>query len=362
MSHPHQIKDLRVFRGTSTISQRIADATHDISDISFFIVEIELEDGTIGQGYLLSFHYFPNAVAGALKDITGFVKQYKVYETVKMAKDFAEESEYFGQDGLLKWALGIVNIAMWDAWGKVNGQPIWKMLGASRTEVPVYGSGGWLSYSDDELIDEVANYKSRGFQAVKIKVGAAEDGRDLHRLRLVREAVGNDLKIMMDANQGMDVPGALKLSIDAAKLNIHWFEEPIVHTDYAGYETLRSKTSISLAMGEREYNTEALKALIARNALDLWQPDILRIGGVEPWLESAALANAHHLPVLPHYYKDYDVPLLCTIPNGYGAESFDWIDELIDNRMEIENGMARPRQTPGWGFEFLKDKLTQVQS
>lgn len=70
-----------------------------------------------------------------------------------MAKDFAEESEYFGQDGLLKWALGIVNIAMWDAWGKVNGQPVWKVLRASRTEVPVYGSGGWLSYSDDELTD-----------------------------------------------------------------------------------------------------------------------------------------------------------------------------------------------------------------
>jgi L-alanine-DL-glutamate epimerase-like enolase superfamily enzyme len=148
---------------------------------AFFIVEIELEDGTIGQGYPLSFHYFPNTVAGALKDITEFGIQYKVYETVKMAKDFAEEREYFGQDGLLKWALGIVNIAMWDAWGKVNEQPIWKMRGASRTEVPVYGSGGWLSYSDDELIDEFTHYKSRGFQAVKIKVAAAEEcSTDLH--------------------------------------------------------------------------------------------------------------------------------------------------------------------------------------
>ena len=360
MKDPLQIKDIRFFKATSTISQRIADATHDISDITFFITEIELENGIVGQGYLLSFHYFPNAIAGALKDISEFVKQYKVYETVKMATDFNMESEYFGQNGLLKWALASVNIAMWDAWGKVNGQPVWKMLGASRTEVPVYGSGGWLSYSDDELIAEVAGYKARGFQAVKIKVGAAEEGRDLQRLRVVREAVGNDIKIMMDANQGMDVPSALKLSNEAAALNIHWFEEPIHHTDFAGYETLRSKTSISLALGEREFDMEPLKNLIARNAIDLWQPDILRIGGVEPWRESAALANAYHLPVLPHYYKDYDVPLLCTIPNGYGAESFDWIDELIDNTMQIENGMARPRQTPGWGFSFVYDKIKEI--
>ena len=360
MNNSLQIKDIRFFKAVSQISRRIADATHDISDISFIITEIELENGIIGQGYLLSFHYFPNAIAGALKDMSAFVKKYKVYETVKMARDFSNESEYFGQNGLLKWALAPVNIAMWDAWGKVNQQPVWKMLGASRTAVPVYGSGGWLSYTDEELIDEVAGYKARGFQAVKIKVGSPEEGRDLHRLRMVREAVGNDIRIMMDANQGMDVPSALKLSNEVAALNIHWFEEPINHRDYAGYETLRSKTSISLAMGEREFDTEALKHLVARNAIDLWQPDIVRIGGVEPWRDSAALAHAHHLPVLPHYYKDYDVPLLCTIPNGYGAESFDWIDELIDNTMEINNGMARPRQDPGWGFSFLTGNMKQI--
>jgi hypothetical protein len=113
-------------------------------------------------------------------------------------------------------------------------------------------------------------------------------------------------------------------------------------------------------MGEREFDMEPLKNLIARNAIDLWQPDILRIGGVEAWRESAALANAYHLPFLPHYYKDYDVPLLCTIPNAFGAESFDWIDGIIDNTMEIKNGMALPRQLPGWGFSFLYQKMTQI--
>lgn len=133
------------------------------------------------------------------------------------------------------------------------------------------------------------------------------------------------------------------------------------NTDYAGYEMIRAKTGISLAMGEREYDLEALKALIGRNALDLWQPDLLRIGGVEQWRASAALAEAFHIPVLPHYYKDYDVPLLCTIPNGYGAESFDWIDGLIDNAMPIENGLAYPREGNGWGFSFLHGKIEELR-
>jgi L-alanine-DL-glutamate epimerase-like enolase superfamily enzyme len=114
-------------------------------------------------------------------------------------------------------------------------------------------------------------------------------------------------------------------------------------------------------MGEREYNCEPLKELIRRNAIDLWQPDIIRIGGVEEWRNSAAIANGYNIPVLPHFYKDYDVPLLCTISNGYGAESFDWIDKIIDEPMKIDNGYAVPREIAGWGFKFKEASLHEVK-
>ena len=140
-------------------------------------------------------------------------------------------------------------------------------------------------------------------------------------------------------------------------------ERTLVHlnTDFEGYATIHSKTKISLAMGEREYSTVALRELIGRRALDLWQPDLIRLGGVEAWRDSAALANAYNIPVLPHYYKDYDVPLLCTVANPYGAESFDWIDAIIDNPMVIDNGFARPREGEGWGFRFLHEFMTEVK-
>ena len=165
---------------------------------------------------------------------------------------------------------------------------------------------------------------------------------------------------MMDANQGMTVETALQLAQKVSSLRITWFEEPLPNTDFAGYQQLAHTTGISLAMGEREFNTVALRELITRDAIDLWQPDLLRMGSIEAWRDSADLAQANNIPVLPHYYKEYDVPLLMTIPNGRGSESFDWVDGLVDNPIRMENGFAYPNAGNGWGFRFKDQFLTEL--
>lgn len=355
-----KIKSFSLYRAKSKLEKPISDSTHQLTEISFLVVRIKLENGTEGEAHLLSFQYSPNAISGAIKDIGQLIIGEEVSDTGRVFEKINRSIEYFGQEGLNRWAQAAFNIAMWDAWCKQLGQPVWKVLGTFRSSIPVYGSGGWLSYTPEELIDEVAGYKKRGFQAVKIKVGSPDWKEDLERLKMVRSAVGRDIGIMMDANQGMDVPSALQLARTARELDIHWFEEPILHTDFDGYQSLKQQAGISLAMGEREYNTVPLRELVRRRAIDIWQPDIVRIGGVEKWRESAALACAFHLPVLPHYYKEYDVPLLCTIPNGKGAESFDWVDSLIDCPLKIKNGMAFSHDRPGWGFRFRDDVLTEL--
>jgi L-alanine-DL-glutamate epimerase-like enolase superfamily enzyme len=356
----NKIKSFGVYTAKAKLNKPISDATHTLTEISFLVLRLTTETGVVGEAYLLSFQYSPLAIAGAMKDAGNLVLGAEVSDTVKVFEQLNHANEYFGMEGINRWAQAAYNIAMWDAWCKILGQPIWKVLGTSRTEVPIYGSGGWISYSVEELIGEVSGYKARGFRAVKIKVGKPDWKEDLERLRLVREAVGLDIGIMMDANQGMSVPNALALARAARELNIQWFEEPIAHDDFQGYQLLRTQAGISLAMGEREYSTLPLRELLQRNAIDIWQPDILRLGGVEAWRNSAALAGSFNIPVLPHYYKDYDIPLLCTIPNGAGAESFDWIDPLIDHPLEIVNGLARPHNRPGWGFGFKDECLTEI--
>lgn len=361
MNSSAAIRDYKLYKAKAQLKKPISDATHTLHEISFLVLRIFLENGVAGESYLLSFQYSPNAIYGALKDILPEIKGYEANETGKVFTKINELNEYFGNSGVNRWAQATVNIAMWDAWGKTLQQPVWKLLGTCKEKCPIYGSGGWISYTIDELIAEVTDYAQRGFQAVKIKVGSKNWKTDLERLKQVRKAVGDHLNIMMDANQGMQLPEAIQLANAASDINIYWFEEPLHHLDFEGYKVLKNQTGISLAMGEREYDTVPLMQLIQRNALDIWQPDLLRIGGVEAWRQSAALAESYHLPVLPHYYKDYDVPLVCSIPNGVGVESFDWIDPLIDNPMLVKDGFAMPHNLPGWGFNFIDDFLEELK-
>jgi len=355
-----RIAAVSFFKAVSPLSRPLADSTHELAEIAFLVTRIRLDSGVTGESYLLAFHYSPHAILGALKDAAPLAIGCEVSQTGTFLRRHEVESEYFGNAGIHRWAAGSINIAMWDAWGKTLGAPVWKLFGTHRDRVPLYGSGGWLSYSIEELLDEVRRYVARGFRSVKVKVGSTEIDRDIERLAKVRETVGGGIGIMMDANQGLSVASALRLAAAVRQLGITWFEEPISHTDFAGYAHLRRHAGISIAMGEREFDTVALRELIARDAIDLWQPDILRLGSVEAWRASAGLAEAHHVPVLPHYYKEYDVPLLMTVPNAYGAESFDWVDPLITQPIRMKDGLAYPNDGPGWGFEFKDEHLQQL--
>lgn len=354
------IKRISFFKAVSQLSRPIADSTHSIPGIEFIVTRIELDSGVTGDGYLLAFHYSPEAILGALKDIAPMTLGREVSATGELLAHHEKESEYFGNVGLHCWAAGSVNVAMWDAWAKTLGVPVWKMFGTFHQRVPLYGSGGWLSYSMDELLDEVRDYVKRGFRSVKVKVGSPETAADIERLAKVREAVGPHVRVMMDANQGLQLPAALELARAAGPLHIAWFEEPLHRTDYDGYAQLRRQAGMSIATGEREFDTVTLRELIRREAIDLWQPDLLRLGSVEAWRASAAVAQAHHIPVLPHYYKEYDVPLLMTVPNAFGAESFDWVDGLITHPIRMKDGFAWPNEGAGWGFSFKDESLEEL--
>ena len=356
------ITALDFFEAESPLSRPIADATHQIPAIRFLVARLTLADGTVGEGYLLAFHFSPGAIRGALADVRALALGREVTATREFDRACDQAFEYFGDTGLQRWARGLVNLAMWDARGRQAAQPVWQLLGGKALPVPAYGSGGWLSYSLDELLAEATGYVRRGFTAVKLKVGSPDPERDVERIAKVRECVGPQVRVMIDANQGLDYPAALALARRAEPHGIHWFEEPFPHTDFTAYAALKKNTRMQLAMGEREYDLVALRELAERQALDLWQPDILRLGGVEGWLDSAALAREYRLPVLPHFYKEYDTPLASTIPDAYGVESFDWVDGLIDRPLRIENGQAYPSDAPGWGFRFKDDGLRKLNA
>lgn len=193
------------------------------------MLRILLDNGIVGESYLLSFQYSPIAIVGAMQDMAGIAIGHDACEPGKVYEKHNRAAEYFGNTGVNRWPQAAVNVAMWDAWAKTLGCPVYKLLGVYTEKCAIYGSGGWLSYTPEELAGEVISYKEQGFKAVKIKVGSPDWKRDLERLKLVREAVGEEMDIMMDANQGMELPAAVRLAGAAEQLGIYWFEEPLDH-------------------------------------------------------------------------------------------------------------------------------------
>ncbi|MBS1703791.1 MAG: mandelate racemase/muconate lactonizing enzyme family protein [Armatimonadetes bacterium] len=357
-----RIRGVSLYKAVSPLSRPISDSTHEFPEIAFIVTRIHLESGIVGESYMLAFHYSPHAILGALRDATDLVVGWDVHQTREFIQFYESQAEYFGNTGINRWALAAINTAMWDARARAVEKPVWQMFNVHRDRVPVYASGGWLSYSNEELISEASSLVARGFHGLKMRVGSADIERDIERLHLVREAVGPDVDIMMDANQGLSVSTATKLAQAAMPLRITWFEEPLPHTDFEGYRQLGQTTGISLAIGKREFSTVALRELILRDAVDLWQPDLFRLGSVEAWRDSADLCQANNIPIVPHFYKQYHVPLLMTVPNGRGAEILDWVDGLIDHPIRVEDGMAYPHTSPGWGFRFKDEFLFELGS
>ncbi len=213
MDKSHLITALDYFTAESPQSRPIADATHQIPVIRFIVARLTLADGTFGESYMLAFHFSPAAIRGALADVRLLALGRSVTATREFDGACDRAFEYFGDTGLQRWARGLVNLAMWDAHGRQLGRPVWQLLGGKPRRIPAYGSGGWLSYSIEELLAEATRYVRRGFTAVKLKVGSRNElERDVERIVKVREAVGPDVRVMIDANQGLTYPAALELA------------------------------------------------------------------------------------------------------------------------------------------------------
>ncbi|MFQ5896667.1 MAG: mandelate racemase/muconate lactonizing enzyme family protein [Candidatus Methylomirabilia bacterium] len=211
----------------------------------------------------------------------------------------------YGRKGLPIAALSAVDIALWDLKGKVLGLPISTLLGgAFRTEVQAYATGLYRRGVSDQaraLADEARAYVSEGFRAMKLKVGFGIE-EDLRNVRAVREAIGEERRLMVDANHAYDATQAIRLGRLMEPYNLYWFEEPVVPEDLDGYLQVKQALRIPLAGGEAEYTRWGFRELITKRAVDIVQPDICACGGVSEALKIWALASTWGITYYPHVW------------------------------------------------------------
>jgi L-alanine-DL-glutamate epimerase-like enolase superfamily enzyme len=288
-------------------------------------------------------------------------------ETEAIWQDFFHYLRGIGRKGLMFCALSAVDIALWDLKGKIVDLPIYRLLGGNRTTVPVYASGGWTSYSDDELIAEMKGMVARGFKTIKFKVGfngGLNPGRDVERVRKVREAVGADINLLVDANNSFDAATAVQLANRIREFDITLFEEPVLADDILGLARFKRGTDIPLATGEHEYTKFGVRDLLMNEAADIIQVDGARAGGYTEMLKAAALTQAWNVKFAPHAMENIHLHLVAAVPNALFLERLLMFEEITSQVFKEApvpiDGVMQVPDLPGLGLvlnmDFIRDR------
>ena len=228
-----------------------------------------------------------------------------------------------GRKGAAVIAMSQIDIGLWDIIGKQLKTPVYKLLGGFRDRVPGYGSGGVLSLSQEQLVREQMSWVEEGFKAVKMKVGRRDPNEDIKCVRAVREAIGKDIDLMVDANNGWSASTAIQMAKRLERFDVRWLEEPVIAEDYEGYAKVAAFTEIPIAGGESENTRFGFKELFLRHCIDICQADVGKVGGITEYMKIAGMAEAFNIPMCPHGLGLVSAHCVAATPNGMIVEFFD---------------------------------------
>lgn len=265
--------------------------------------------------------------------------------------------------GLALLGLAAVDIALWDLKAQAAGEPLYRLLGASRDRAEAYGSGINLNLPVPALLAQFRRWQARGFRAFKMKVGSDDPRADVERVRAVREQIGPDAMLMLDANQKWAAGEAARRIRAFEPYDPYWIEEPLPAEDVAGHAWLRSQIRCPVALGENLFSAAAFNEFLRHDAVDVVQPDVVRVGGVTPFMKIAHLAEGYGIPTAPHLVMELSGQLCCAIQQASMIEDLDGgsLAELgaLEEPIAVAGGYFSPPARAGHGVRFNWDGLAK---
>lgn len=275
--------------------------------------------------------------------------------------DAWQEINFLGHKGVPIVGVSGIDGALWDLRGKAADRNIARLLGQCRDSVPAYASGGlWLSSTLDELVAEAQRFVETGFRAMKMRLGLGL-AKDVERVRRVREAVGPEVCLMADSNQGLTEAEAIRLGRALEPYQLTWFEEPLPPYDIAGSARVADKLDTPIATGETEYTRYGFLDLLRARAADVLMPDMQRVGGVTEFVRVGHLAHAYNTPVSSHLFPEMSLSVLAGLENATFLEMMPWFSPLYNESIEMSNGEAVVPDRPGWGFTFNENVIALLE-
>ena len=267
-----------------------------------------------------------------------------------------------GRSGLATQAIGAFDVALWDLKARRANLSLAKLLGAHRDSVRCYNtSGGFLHTPLDQLLVNAAASRERGIGGIKLKVGQPDGAVDVQRVAAVRKHLGDDLPLMVDANQQWDRTCAQRMCRTFEPYHLVWIEEPLDAYDHEGHAALAAQFDTPIATGEMLTSAAEHWDLIRHRAADYVMPDAPRVGGITPFLKIAALADHAGLMLAPHFAMELHIHLAAAYPREPWVEHFEWLEPLFNERIAIKDGRMQVPTRPGLGLTLSEQARAWTQ-
>ncbi|SDX74333.1 mandelate racemase/muconate lactonizing enzyme family protein [Paenibacillus sp. CF384] len=341
------------------ITPPITDAINVATHWGVTGIKIQTDEGITGYGYTGTTAKGDEMIADT---IDRYYAPVLIGKDPTMIKQIWDELRFgpmhwIGRAGITHMALAAVDIALWDIVSKAANLPLWKYLGGHKPEkIKAYNTnGGWLNWSKERLLSDIAGIVDQGFTAVKMKVGKPDPREDFDRVQAVRKAIGDDIGLMIDVNQQWNITTAMTWGKKLEQFDLMWLEEPLNPDDVAGHRKLADELNVPIALGEHVYNKYAFRDYIHQGAVEYVQVDVTRVAGITEWLQVAGLAASYDLPICPHVGDMGQIHqhLVASTSNAIMLEYIPWIRHIFEEPATVVDGFYTLPQQPGASTTIL---------
>jgi mandelate racemase len=348
-----KVRTIRVRAVSAPIKRPLTTSVGTVSSAALLLIDLQTDEGITGRSYLFGIgkHNLP-PIAKLVEAMAEMVKGDEL-SPLDLERKLRAKYALLGVHNIVLFAIAGIDAAAWDAWAQALGQPLVRLLGAAPRPIPAYNSNGLGLLPLKELPKAATDLLKGGFGAVKLRLGRPEARDDLEALRAVQKAIGPQVKLMVDFNQGLSVAEAIRRGhmIDDEG-GVEWIEEPVRADDFSGCSSVRKEIRTPIQIGENFMGPEQMAQAIAAGASDYVMPDLQRIGGVTGWMRAAALAQGAGLEMSSHLFPEASCHLLAATPTCHWLEYVDWADAVLKDPLQVKDGFARVSDRPGTGIAW----------
>lgn len=328
-------------------------------------LRLRTDEGIEGIGVTL-YGKMTRSLHAAVEELSALTVGEDPMRIEKIVAKLRSNSGDAGPGGIFTLALSAIDTALWDIKGKALGQPLWKLLGGHRDRVPTYASGSLRRGLTDAQAQRAAEtLLKKGFREMKTQMalpGNPTPAEEVRRVRVVREAIGPDIKLMCDINQRWRPEQAIDIGRRVEDVGLFWLEDVTAADDFAGLARVTAALRTPIAGGEYVWGIVPFRHMIEARSVDIVMIDLARVGGVSQWMKVAGMAEAFNLPVVSHVMPEILLHMVAACPNGLTVEYMPWMLALYEETPAIENGELVLPDKPGLGLKFDEKAIASFRA